>query len=153
MFLKNRCQIWVPWPQLPVNWHQALPIWLMQWPWPPNSYLLWGHCMFEVGDILKALEQELLYLILWLVTRSMYDQSKTLSHCVVIQLFGVEISVNWEIIELLTWQQTEKLFCGRIGYIWLVKIITTIRQVKASESKDKLGAMTPSRAQEKIGKY
>ena len=46
-----------------------------------------------------------------------------------------------------------KLFCGRIGYIWLVKIITTIRQVKASESKDKLGAMTPSRAQEKIGKY
>ena len=38
--------------QLHVVWHQALPIWLRQWPRPPNSYLLWGHFMFEVVRLL-----------------------------------------------------------------------------------------------------
>ena len=45
---ENRFQIRVPWPQLPINWHQAIPIWVKLKPRPPNYYLLWGHFSFEV---------------------------------------------------------------------------------------------------------
>ena len=81
-FSKNWCENWLPWPHLPVVWHQAHLIWLMMMPWPPNSYLLWGHFIFEVVVILKALKQEFLCLILWLVTGPVHGQSKTLSHIV-----------------------------------------------------------------------
>ena len=67
----NRCQIRAPWPQLPLDWHQALPIWVKLKPWPPNCYLLRGHFMFEVVrslivtrccfETLKVMLQRLLY--------------------------------------------------------------------------------------------
>ena len=39
-------------PHLPVLWHQALPIWLRQKPWPRNSYLLWGHFIVDNSRLL-----------------------------------------------------------------------------------------------------
>ena len=48
IFLKNWCYIWAFWPQIPVVWHQAHPIWLMQSPRHPNSYVLQGHFILEV---------------------------------------------------------------------------------------------------------
>ena len=50
----KECEIRVSWPQLPIVWHQACPIWLMQLPQPPNCYLLWGRFMFEVVCSLRC---------------------------------------------------------------------------------------------------
>ena len=53
----NGCKILVFWPQLPIDWHQVLPIWLILWPRPPNSYLLRGSRFFVhyVNDFQKSL--------------------------------------------------------------------------------------------------
>ena len=61
-------------------WHQALQIWLMQWPRPPNCYLLWGHFMFEVIRLLHFALKSLLLRTLLLVKRLINNQSKHRSH-------------------------------------------------------------------------